>query len=144
MVDLLSMVQKGQQWPTSWRVCQKTWWFPSSVRKLVRTNTCKTFVTQSVSGTKRTCFASRFGPPGFANRHETQVFHDWTNVVDRMLRDWWSWAGEKKTFVTQSSRVVPNRSTTWAQWRFTAQFRWDAVLSPWCERMMKWIVAEYD
>ena len=33
----------------------------------------------------------------------------------------------KKTFDTQDSRVVPHRSTDWAQQCLTSQFGWDAV-----------------
>ena len=43
---------------------------------------------------------------------------------------------EKKTFDTRDSRVVPHRSTDRAQWCLTAQFGWDAVYPPWCDRMM--------
>ena len=44
--------------------------------------------------------------------------------------------GSKKTFDTRDSRVVPHRSTDRAQWCLTAQFGWDAVYPPWCDRMM--------
>ena len=44
--------------------------------------------------------------------------------------------GSKKTFDTQDSRVVPHRSTDWAQWCLTSQFGWDAVYPPWFDRMM--------
>ena len=43
----------------------------------------------------------------------------------------------KKTFDTRDSRVVPHRSTDRAQWCLTAQFGWDAVYPPWCDRMMR-------
>ena len=44
---------------------------------------------------------------------------------------------KRKTFDTRDSRVVPHRSTDRAQWCLTAQFGWDAVYPPWCDRMMR-------
>ena len=43
---------------------------------------------------------------------------------------------KKKTFDTQDSRVVPHRSTDWAQPCLTSQFGWDTVYPQWYDRMM--------
>ena len=43
---------------------------------------------------------------------------------------------KKKTFNTQDSRVVPHRSTDWAQQCLTSQFGWDAVYPLWFDRMV--------
>ena len=47
---------------------------------------------------------------------------------------------KKKTFDTQDSRVVPHRSTDWAQPCLTSQFGWDAVYPRWYDRMMGHVV----
>ena len=47
---------------------------------------------------------------------------------------------KKKTFDTRDSRVVPHRSTDRAQWCLTAQFGWDAVYPPLCDRMMRCMI----
>ena len=41
----------------------------------------------------------------------------------------------KKTYSTRDSLVVPYQSTDRAQRCLTSQFGWDAVLSPWYDRM---------
>ena len=43
----------------------------------------------------------------------------------------------KKTYNTRDSLVVPYQSTDRAQRCLTSQFGWDAVLSPWYDRMTK-------
>jgi hypothetical protein len=43
----------------------------------------------------------------------------------------------KKPYSTGYSLVVPYRSTEPAQRCLTSQFGWDAVLSPWYDRMTK-------
>ena len=47
---------------------------------------------------------------------------------------------KKKTFDTQDSRVVPHRSTDWAQPCLTSQFGWDTVYPQWYDRMMRCII----
>ena len=47
---------------------------------------------------------------------------------------------KKKTFDTQDSRVVPHRSTDWAQPCLTSQFGWDTVYPQWYDRMMRYII----
>ena len=43
----------------------------------------------------------------------------------------------KKTYSTRDSLVVPYQSTDRAQRCLTSQFGWDAVLSPWYDRMTR-------
>ena len=47
---------------------------------------------------------------------------------------------QKKTFDTQDSRVVPHRSTDWAQPCLTSQFGWDTVYPQWYDRMMRCMI----
>ena len=49
---------------------------------------------------------------------------------------WYMFNQKKRTFDTRDSRVVPHRSTDQAQGSLTSQFGWDAVYSPWYDRMM--------
>ena len=44
---------------------------------------------------------------------------------------------QKKTYSTRDSLVVPYQSTDRAQRCLTSQFGWDAVLSPWYDRMTR-------
>ena len=44
---------------------------------------------------------------------------------------------KKRTYSTRDSLVVPYQSTDRAQRCLTSQFGWDAVLSPWYDRMTR-------
>ena len=50
-------------------------------------------------------------------------------------RDMFCGKKKKKTYSTRDSLVVPYQSTDRAQRCLTSQFGWDAVLSPWYDRM---------
>ena len=62
---------------------------------------------------------------------------DWKNLRKKLDASFYFFTEKTKTtFNTQDSRVVPHRSTDWAQQCLTSQFGWDAVYPLWFDRMM--------
>ena len=55
------------------------------------------------------------------------------------LQEWFGKKKTKKTYSTRDSLVVPYQSTDRAQRCLTSQFGWDAVLSPWYDRMTSFV-----